>query len=326
MPLDQYGRDITYLRISLTDQCNLRCRYCMTESMTFRPPDTLMRNDEIVRLARVFATIGFTKLRLTGGEPTLRRDLIPLVHELATIPGIRETSMTTNGALLKHLGAPLRKAGLKRINVSLDTLNPARFKRITRWGNLADVWNGLMSAEDAGLAIKINAVPMRGVNDEEDVTNLARLTLAHAWQVRFIEMMPFADTSEFQRNRLVTQSELMARIERDLGPLTPLNNGQLDGEARCYRLPDAPGVVGFIASVTNPFCGGCNRARLTADGTLRMCLLRDKELPLLPLLRGGADERELRQHIENAVWFKPWGHGLDENIAPRNRLMSEIGG
>lgn len=326
MALDQYGRTIHYLRISLTDQCNLRCRYCMTEHMTFRPREQLMQNHEIIRLARIFASMGFNKFRLTGGEPTLRHEIVPLVRELAGIPGIRDIAMTTNGVLLKHLARPLREAGLKRLNVSIDTLDPVRFKHITRWGRFEDVWSGLMAAEAEGFPLKINAVPVRGINDTEDVIALARLTLVHDWQVRFIEMMPFGETSEFQKDRVVTQAELMQTIESALGPLVPINDGKLDGEARCYKLEQARGVVGFISSVSQPFCAGCNRARLTADGVLRLCLLRDKELPLLPLLRGGADDLELKQTIENAVWFKPWGHGLADQIIPRNRLMSEIGG
>ncbi len=326
MALDQYGRNISYLRISLTDQCNLRCRYCMLENQTFMPPEALMQNDEIVRLARVFVELGFTKIRLTGGEPTLRHDIVPLVGNLAGLPGLHDLAMTTNGVLLRHLAKPLRDAGLKRINVSIDTLDPSRFKHITRWGNLTDVWSGIMSAEEQGLKLKLNAVPVRNINNRDDVVALARLTLAHPWQVRFIEMMPFGETSGYQRSHVVTQSELMDTIRDALGPLTPVNGGKLDGEARVYQLEGAPGSIGFISSVSNPFCAGCNRARLTADGVLRLCLLRDKELPLLPLLRGGADDMELRQIIESAIWFKPWGHGLADKVIPRNRLMSEIGG
>ena len=326
MALDQYGRSINYLRVSLTDQCNLRCRYCMTEQMTFKPAPELMQNDEIVRLIGVFAQLGFHKYRLTGGEPTLRSGLVDLVRNLTALSGVRELSMTTNGILLKHLARPLRKAGLARLNVSIDSLDPERFKRITRWGHFDDVWQGLMIAEDAGFPIKINAVPVRGFNDTDDVAALARLTLVHAWQVRFIEMMPFAATSEFQLEHIVTQKELMAVIEKQIGPLEELNGGQLDGEARCYRLAGAKGSVGFISSVTQPFCGNCNRARLTADGVLRLCLLRDKELPLLPLLRGGATDLEIKTLIEDSVWYKPWGHGLADRVIPRTRLMSEIGG
>lgn len=326
MSLDQYGRSINYLRISLTDQCNLRCRYCMTENQTFLPPEHLMQNQEVVRLVHVFTELGFRKFRLTGGEPTLRHEIVPLVKHLASMPGVRELSMTTNGVLLRHLAKPMRQAGLARLNISIDTLDPARFKQITRWGNLSDVWSGILNAEECGYGIKLNAVPVRGLNDRDDVVALARLSLAHAWQIRFIEMMPFGVTSEFQTGNVVTQRALMETITAGLGPLTPVNGGQLDGEARVFQLEGAPGTIGFISSVSQPFCGGCNRARLTADGVLRMCLLRDKELPLLPLLRGGAEDMELKRLIEDAIWFKPWGHGLADRVIPRNRMMSEIGG
>ncbi len=326
MALDQYGRSITYLRISLTDQCNLRCRYCMTERMTFRPREELMQNDEIIRIAHLFTQLGFSKFRLTGGEPTVRDGIVEIVRNLRTLPGLRDLAMTTNGVLLKHLARPLREAGLDRLNISIDSLNPQRFNQITRWGQVDDVWQGIMVAEDLGYPIKLNAVPVRGLNDTEDVISLARLTLSHPWQVRFIEMMPFGETAGFQSSHVVTQAELIHTIESTLGPLTPLRDGRLDGEARCFRLGDAPGEIGFISSVSQPFCAGCNRARLTADGVLRLCLLRDKELPLLPLLRGGATDLELLALLRESIWFKPWGHGLSEQIIPRTRLMSEIGG
>lgn len=326
MALDQYGRSIHYLRISLTDQCNLRCRYCMTENMTFRPKTELMQNDEIIRLARLFTELGFDKFRLTGGEPTVREGIVDIVRGLRAIPSVRDLAMTTNGILLKHLAHPLREAGLSRLNISIDTLDPARFKQITRWGNVDDVWNGIMMAEDLGYPIKLNAVVVRGLNDTDDVISLARLTQSHAWQIRFIEMMPFGSTADFQQSGVVTQAELMETIGRELGPLAPLHEGRLDGEARCYQLKDAPGVLGFISSVSQPFCAGCNRARLTADGVLRLCLLRDKELPLLPLLRGGATDLEILTMIRDSIWFKPWGHGLADHVIPINRLMSEIGG
>lgn len=298
----------------------------MTENMTFRPKPELMQDHEVVRLVRIFTELGFGKFRLTGGEPTLRSGIVDLVRDIKAVPGVRELAMTTNGILLKHLAKPLRKAGLSRLNISIDTLDPVRFHHITRWGNFDDVWSGLMIAEDVGFPIKINSVPVRGINDRDDVVSLARLTLAHAWQIRFIEMMPFGTTSGFQKENVVTQKELMDVIETGLGKLHPMNDGKLDGEARCYKLADAPGQIGFISTVSNPFCAGCNRARLTADGVLRLCLLRDKELPLLPLLRGGAEDLEIRNLIQDSVWFKPWGHGLADKIIPRNRLMSEIGG
>jgi cyclic pyranopterin phosphate synthase len=234
--------------------------------------------------------------------------------------------MTTNGVLLKELAEPLAKAGLQRVNVSLDTLDAARFKKITRWGKLDDVWEGILAAERAGLKpVKLNAVVVRGFNDM-DVTEFAKLTLEHAWQVRFIEMMPFGEVAEFAQNAIVTEEEIRARIEAEFGALEVQNDGKLDGEAKVYRFPGAPGTVGFISSVSAPFCASCNRARLTPDGVLRLCLLRDKEVDLLTPLRSGANEADIKQIILDGIWHKPWGHGLSRNVVPLNRVMSEIGG
>lgn len=326
MALDRFGRDIHYLRISLTDRCNLRCVYCMPEEMTFRPRAELMQDDELKLLMRVFTGLGFHKFRLTGGEPTVRANVVEIVRDIAHTPGVRTITMTTNGILLKQLARPLKEAGLQRVNVSIDTLDPVRFKRITRWGSLDDVWDGLLEAERVGLTpLKLNAVVVRGYN-ENDVADLAALTLQHPWQMRFIEMMPFGEVSGFQQAQVVTEQEMRARIEAKLGPLHPVNDGQLDGEARLYRLEHALGDVGFISSVTVPFCASCTRARLTADGKLRMCLLREYEVDLLTPLRRGAAVDDLTALVKKAVYHKPWGHGLAQNLVPMNRVMSAIGG
>jgi cyclic pyranopterin phosphate synthase len=212
------------------------------------------------------------------------------------------------------------------VNVSVDTLDPDKFRRVTRWGSLEDVWKGILAAEQAGLApVKLNAVVVRGYN-EPDVVDLARLTMERPWQVRFIEMMPFAGATELQLNQAVTAAEIQERIEDVLGPMQVANDGELDGEARMFRLPGALGEVGFISSVTVPFCAACTRARLTADGRLRLCLLREGEVDLLKPLRLGATLEDLRQIILDGIWYKPWGHGLAEGIIPLNRVMSEIGG
>jgi cyclic pyranopterin phosphate synthase len=323
---DRFGRIISYLRISLTDKCNLRCVYCMPEDMVFRPNSHLMQDDELLRLVGLFASLGFWKYRLTGGEPTVRQHIVELVRGIAQTDGVRSLSMTTNGILLEDLAAPLAEAGLQRVNVSIDTLDPDRFRRITRWGSLHQVWRGLEAAERAGLTpVKLNAVVVRGFNDQ-DVTSLAKLTLDHPWQVRFIEMMPFGDVAAFAQEQIVTDAEIRARIAEDYAPLELLDDGKLDGEARMYRFPGAPGEVGFISSVTQPFCASCTRARLTADGVLRLCLLRDKEIDLLTPLRAGATDADLRALILNAIWWKPWGHGLADEVIPLTRVMSEIGG
>lgn len=326
MALDRYGRHIHYLRISLTDHCNLRCVYCMPEEMTFRPSAEMMQDEEILTLVRLFTSLGFDKFRLTGGEPTVRAQIVNLVRQIASTPGVRSLSMTTNGILLPRLARPLAEAGLQRVNISVDTLNPEKFRRLTRRGALEDVWNGIRAAEQAGLLpIKINAVVVRGYN-EADLPDLARLTLKHPWQVRFIEMMPFAGATDLQTGQWVTAGEMQRIITEALGPLETVNNGELDGEARLFRLPGAKAEIGFISSVSSPFCALCSRARLTADGRLRLCLLRESEVDLLTPLRSGATLSELRQLILDSIWIKPWGHALADGVIPANRTMSEIGG
>lgn len=326
MSVDRFGRNINYLRISLTDKCNLRCVYCMPEDMTFRPRAELLQDEEILRLVRIFAELGFEKFRLTGGEPTMRANIVDIVGEISRTNGVKTVVMTTNGLMLDKLARPLAEAGIERINVSIDTLNPEKFKKLTRWGEVEDVWAGIHAAEAAGLGVKLNAVVVRNYNDREDVVDLARLTLFQPWQVRFIEMMPFGDVADFQQAGIVSQEELQQTISAELGPLSVANNGKLDGEAQLYTLESAKGTIGFISSVTQPFCASCTRARLTADGRLRLCLLREKEVDLLTPLRQGVDDTALKAIIEQAIWWKPWGHRLDNDVIPLNRVMSEIGG
>jgi len=326
MSFDRFGRKISYLRISLTDHCNLRCLYCMPEDMTFRPNTELMQDDEILFFTRMFANLGFNKIRLTGGEPTIRANVVEIVQGIVATPGIETVTMTTNGVLLPRLAKPLAKAGLKRVNISLDSLNPARFKRLTRWGDMEDVWEGILAAESAGLTpVKINAVVVGGYNEDE-VVDLARLTMTNDWQVRFIEMMPFGGATDFQLSQVINASQIKARVEAEVGVLEMVNGGQLDGEARLFHIPGAKGDIGFISSVSQPFCSDCTRARLTADGILRMCLLREHEIDLLSPLRSGATEFEIRDLILDAVWNKPWGHGLADGVIARNRAMNQIGG
>ena len=326
MTADRFGRNINYLRISLTDKCNLRCVYCMPEDISFRPREELLQDDEILRLVRIFANLGFEKIRLTGGEPTVRVNIVDIVAGIASTPGIKTVAMTTNGLLLRKLSQPLADAGLQRINVSIDTLNPEKFKTVTRWGEVDDVLDGIDAAREAGLGIKLNAVVVKAYNDKEDVVDLARLTMMRPWQIRFIEMMPFGTVSDFQRLNTVSEEELRSTISDALGPLSVVNGGDLDGEARLFKLDGAQGTVGFISSVTNPFCAACSRARLTADGRLRLCLLRDSELDVISPMRNGADDVELTEMIREAIWWKPWGHGLEQDVIPLNRVMSEIGG
>ena len=326
MTHDRFGRNIDYLRISLTDKCNLRCVYCMPEDITFRPGQELLQDDEILRLVRLFTQLGFHKFRLTGGEPTVRANIVDLVRGMKNTPGVETMTMTTNGLLLDKLAKPLAEAGMERVNISIDTLDPQKFNKITRWGKVEEVLDGIRAAENAGLGVKLNCVVVRGYNDKEDVVDLARLTLYQPWQVRIIEMMPFGDVADFQQAGIVSEEDLRKTIANVLGELLLVNNGQLDGEARLYRLAEARGTLGFISSVTQPFCASCTRARLTADGRLRLCLLRENEINLLEPLRNGADDEKLKEIITEAIWWKPWGHKLDEDIIPLNRAMSEIGG
>jgi GTP 3',8-cyclase len=249
-----------------------------------------------------------------------------LVRALKAIPGIKRLGMTTNAVRLGELAGPLAEAGLDQVNISIDTLDPEKFRRITRRGNLADIWRGVEAAEKAGLApVKINCVVTRGFNDT-DVVDLARLTLERRWDVRFIELMPFGSVAGFQQSQVVSSAETRARIEAELGPMAPEPEYNGHDPGRPYRLPGAPGKLGFISSVTQPFCEGCTRLRLTADGKLRLCLLRDDEVDLLTPLRAGMDLVAIQQTMAEAAYRKPWGHRLDADEVPLSREMSQIGG
>jgi cyclic pyranopterin phosphate synthase len=297
----------------------------MPEEITFRPPASLLQDHEVVTLVRVAASLGVDKIRLTGGEPTVRRGVVDLVREIRVIPGIQRVAMTTNGLRLVELARPLAEAGLDQVNISIDSLDPERFKQITRRGDLDDVWRGIAAAEAVGLRLKLNCVVTRGFNDDE-VVELARLTLTNTWEIRFIELMPLGSVADFQQSQVVPSAETRARIESAFGPLmlVPGHNGH--DPAQRYRLAGAMGQIGFISSVTEPFCHGCNRLRLTADGRLRLCLLRDDEVDLLAPLRAGADFEALRRIMAEAAYRKPWGHRLEENDIARSREMSQLGG
>lgn len=324
--LDAFKRRINYLRISLTDRCNFRCLYCMPEhGAHFAPRDQLLTDAELLRVVQAAAAVGFEKMRLTGGEPTLRRNIVELVRGIAATPGIREISMTTNGLRLVDLAAPLREAGLTRVNISIDSLNPEKFRTMTRGGDFARVWAGIEAAERVGFTpMKLNAVVVRNLNDDE-VADLARLTLDQPWQLRFIEMMPLVGVGELAKQSVVPTTEIIANLEQVYGPLEFVGWFGSD-PARTYRLPGGQGTLGFISSVTEPFCSTCNRMRLTADGKLHLCLLRDNELDLRDALRGGAADEDVQALIRQAVWLKPWGHGLPEGVKPTLRGMSELGG
>jgi cyclic pyranopterin phosphate synthase len=325
--LDNFNRPISYLRISVTDRCNLRCVYCMPpEGVSWRSHDEILRYEEIELIVRAAASLGISKVRLTGGEPLVRLGFAELVRMLARIPGIDDLAMTTNGTLLARHAAELAQAGLKRVNVSLDTLQPKRFRQITRRGDLAAALEGITAARDAGLVpVKVNTVVVRGLNDDE-VVDFARLTLEGDWHVRFIELMPLGANTAWAGDGYVPVGQVRRRIEDALGELVPAKVGVGNGPARYYRLPEATGTLGFISPVSEHFCYQCNRLRLTADGRLRPCLLSDYEIDLRTPLRQGADLAEVREVLIRSIGAKPRGHRLDESIAPRERAMSEIGG
>jgi cyclic pyranopterin phosphate synthase len=332
MPLDSFNRNIDYLRISLIDNCNLRCVYCMPlEGLQFLPKAELLTPAEIEDVARAAVSVGFHKFRLTGGEPTLRADLLEIVERLKRVEGVDDLALTTNGLLLPRLVDPLKAAGLTRINVHLDSLNPATVERQMRWGSFAKVWDGIMAAEAAGLVpIKLNAVVTAGYNEAE-VVDLARLTLERDWHVRFIELMPLGggECATLSIKRYVSNIETRRRIETVLGPLAELAAASASDEARNYRLAGAKGVVGFISPVSEPYCGSCNRMRLTADGKFHLCLLNDDELDVRKALRessGGDRIGTIASILVRAVRNKPTGHHLLEGRSTRERSMYQIGG
>ncbi|MFC1403694.1 MULTISPECIES: GTP 3',8-cyclase MoaA [Streptacidiphilus] len=324
---DRLGRVHTDLRVSLTDRCNLRCTYCMPEQgLDWLPRPELLTDDELVRLvALATSRLGIRTVRLTGGEPLLRRGLPGLVARLAALPNAPELSITTNGVGLARSAAALREAGLRRVNVSLDTLRPERFAAITRRDRLQDVLLGLAAAQLAGLApVKVNAVPVRGVNDDE-IAELAAFAVEHGYRMRFIESMPLDAQGAWDRARMVTADEILARLgERfELAPLPREGNAP----AEEWRVVGTDAVIGVIASVTRPFCGGCDRVRLTADGQLRNCLFAATESDLRALLRGGADDDAVEAAWRDSIAGKGPGHAIGSaDFRQPDRPMSAIGG
>ena len=332
--VDPFRRVISYLRVSVTDRCNLRCVYCMPEEgIEFQPREEILSYEEVLAVVRAGACMGLRKVRLTGGEPLVRSGIVDLVAMIKSIPGIEDLSLTTNGIALARLAEPLARAGLRRVNVSLDTLRPERFRQITRLGQYGDVVGGIAAARAARLSpIKINVVVMRLVNDDE-VLDFARSTYEQDWDVRFIELMPFLEEQEtcIKDTSLVLgfvpTEEIKQRIEKELGSLEPSQTEVGHGPARYFKLPGAKGNIGFISPVTEShFCETCNRMRLTADGKLRPCLLTDHEVDLKAILRGGGDGEALRQGILEALHTKPDAHHLTDGNRPRWRKMIQIGG
>lgn len=322
---DSFHRQINYLRISVIDRCNLSCLYCSVDSMSHLPRSEILSYEEIRYVVRVAASMGINKVRITGGEPLLRSNLSELVWMLSQIEGIDDVSLTTNGTLLSKHAVELKEAGLKRVNVSLDTLREDRFKRITGMDKLGEVLLGIKTAHLVGLRpVKINMVVLEGINDDE-LIDLARMSTSQGWHVRFIEFMPFRMTKA-EALGTISAREIRERI-CSLGKLKPCAIKTGNGPAKCYyRLPGARGTIAFITPVTEPFCHSCNRLRLTSDGQLRPCLQAEGEVNLKEPLRNGASMDELRHLIQQAVAIKPERHHLTEGLTPGRRPMCQIGG
>ncbi len=319
MLIDNYGRRIRYLRVSVTDRCNLRCLYCSHNHFEWLPPEEILSYEEIYRVVKAAVSLGLERVRLTGGEPLVRKDFVQLVELLSGIEGLRDLSLTTNGLLLSDMARALKEAGLHRVNVSLDTLRADRFQKITGLDGLSRVLAGIEAALSAGLRpVKINTVIMRGLNEDE-IPEMVRWTLSEPLHLRFIEFMPVGEGADWGPERFVPLSEIMERAS-EVGELQPaaLEGG---GPARVFRLPGARGTVGFIAALSEHFCGSCNRLRLTPEGRLRFCLFSDREFDLRPYLNQG--EEVLRQALLEAIRHKPASR-LDSETP--KRVMRSIGG
>lgn len=321
---DSFQRPINYLRISVTDRCNLRCFYCRPENLSpWLPREEVLSYEEIVTVVRACVELGITRIRLTGGEPLIRSDLPILISKIAQVEGIEDISLTTNGILLSRYARRLKEAGLRRVNISLDSLQKERFARITGKDGLKSVIKGIETARKVGLnPVKVNMVVLRGVNDDE-VIDFARLTVEAGWNVRFIELMPFGSAGN---SFFVSMDEVRERLTRFFGPLEPYYSERGWGPAKYFRIPGSSGSIGFITPVSQHFCFGCNRLRLTAGGSLRLCLLRDDEVALKELLRRGASDKEVRDILRRAISLKPQGHSLGRETGVLDRNMNRIGG
>jgi GTP 3',8-cyclase len=328
MLLDSYNRPINYLRMSLTDRCNLRCVYCMPEQGVPKLiHEDILTYEELLRLARLSVGLGIEKIRLTGGEPLVRKNIGDLIKALGEIPGIRDISLTTNGVLLAEQAQGLWEAGVKRINISLDTLDPQNFSRITRLGFFDQVWEGIQEAERIGFSpIKINVVALRGINEDE-ILDFGRLSCEKPYHIRFIEFMPVGTENGWSAERFLSSEDILKKL-KVLGPLFPINGQGLDGPAKRMSYAGAKGEIGLISPISEHFCPSCNRLRLTAEGRLRVCLFSDEETDLRTPLRNGASDTELESVIRGTISRKPKEHPIEMNPLPRKclRQMSKIGG
>ena len=329
--IDGYNRNINYLRISITDRCNLRCSYCMPkEGVSAVGHEDVLKYEEILRIVRIAVKLGITKVRITGGEPLVRRGVVDFIARLSDIAGLTDISLTTNGILLAPFAEPLFAAGIKRINISLDSLNEAKYAKITRGGELSAVLRGIEAVYQAGLQpIKINTVVIKGVNDDE-ILDFARLTLHKPFQIRFIELMPMGQAGLGSADQYISNDVIMERI-KSVYRLEPRGEGKngTDGPARMFKIKGGVGEIGFISPLSHLFCESCNRLRLTADGHLRACLLQDKDVGLREALRNGCRDEELELLMSGLIAAKPGQHeiGGDKNQVKKcAKEMSAIGG
>lgn len=325
--VDTFGRLHNNLRISVTDRCNIRCFYCMPEEgIAFQPREDILSFEEIARFTRIAAKLGVTKLRITGGEPLVRKNLPQLVGMLADIDGIEDIAITTNGVLLRSLARPLKDAGLRRLNIHLDTLDRERYIKITRRDEIHRVLDGIDAAIEADLPVKLNAVAVKGLV-EEDLVPLALFGRERGIEVRYIEFMPLDSQGIWDRSGVLTADEILATLEAEIGPLDAMPSHDLRAPATEYAFRDGKGRVGFIASISKPFCKNCNRIRLTADGHLRYCLFAIEETDVKTLLRRAAPDEDIEAAIRRTVAEKWEGHGINSSqfVAPP-RPMYAIGG
>jgi cyclic pyranopterin phosphate synthase len=328
MLTDRFNRPITYLRISVTDRCNLRCVYCLPkEGVQWQAREDQLSIEEISCIATIMARVGVKRVRLTGGEPLVHPNIIKIVSSIVLIPEIEEVSLTTNAMLLERLAQPLADAGLKRVNISLDTLDAEKFKRITRGGTIDRLWRGIAAAERAGLApLKLNTVVVNGLNADE-LPALARLTIQNPWHIRFIELMPVGNAQNWGTGFPATQDRYLSvqqmHVHLSKFNLEPSESPMGNGPARTFRIPGAMGTIGFISPLGEHFCQNCNRLRLTADGFLRPCLLQDQEVNIREALQSGAPLLPL---IQRAIEIKSEGHQLFLQHYPESRRMAQIGG
>ena len=322
---DSYQRPINYMRVSVTDRCNFRCVYCMpAEGIKLMDHNEVLTYEELFQIVKAGAELGISRVRLTGGEPLVRLGIVDFVKMLSTIPELVDISMTTNGMLLPKFAVDLKKAGLYRVNVSLDTLKPERFKKICRGGDINTVLEGIELARKIGLEpVKINMVVMAGENDDE-ILDFARKTIENGWNVRFIELMPYGG-QDGQTPHGITAREIKKRLD-PLGKMEATHTSRGNGPAKYYRFPGATGTVGFITALSEHFCFSCNRLRLTADGKLRPCLMSETMIDLREPLRGGISQESLKELIQKAVSAKPLSHHLTEGQNPTDRPFCQVGG